>query len=441
MGGRHAGLRRPGGTRNPRDGERLTGLLAEGYALPDAFWAEFVARFWQRRSLVLEQPFAAPIASAEEVFACLVRAANLYRHGVGRDQFQLCIDHAAFLADLSDLLPRKADGSTEGYAERVTEAIGGRRFGLVVDDFQVFDPELWFRLRDFLTPFYSRIGTQGTKAGLFLGNYRKTPFGLHQGASSNFMFVVQGKKRIRAWPGHAFSRDMTLRLDFEPYVRRSITLDGGPGDVLYWPSTHWHIGEEVGSLTAAISVGVFPGFSLSQHLATHLGRTIAARVPASQERALPRLYPTEIVRSGAALRSFTRKAVGCARQAAASPALERAVLTGWLNHVTGIGCASVPDPLPGRRLRSGHVVRAASRHPVAWRRIGSELLCSANGHAFTTPASPQVLALLRTLEEGTPRRVAELVARRGGPPTTSRTLRGVLERLVRVRAIRVERIP
>ncbi len=47
-----------------RDGERLTGLLAEGYALPDAFWAEFVARFWQRRSLVLEQPFAAPIASA-----------------------------------------------------------------------------------------------------------------------------------------------------------------------------------------------------------------------------------------------------------------------------------------------------------------------------------------------------------------------------------------
>jgi len=41
-------------------------------------------------------------------------------------------------------------------------------------------------------------------AALFFGDYEKTPFALHDGESSNFKFVIEGRKKLQLWPDKFF---------------------------------------------------------------------------------------------------------------------------------------------------------------------------------------------------------------------------------------------
>ena len=168
----------------------------------------------------------------------------------------------------------------------MTRLLQGRAFGFVVDDYHVHDDLVWRRVRQFLRGLHGITGLPGEEAKmtLFLGNYARTPFGLHRGRSANFMFVVDGLKRIRAWPD-AFSRgkpDMTNRLDYERYNDASVVLDARPGEVIFWPASYWHIGRTPAARSIAISLALFmepqPGADLAIPSSR---RSLSVRAPPS----------------------------------------------------------------------------------------------------------------------------------------------------------------
>jgi 50S ribosomal protein L16 3-hydroxylase len=405
------------------------------YALSDAFWSEFRETHWERAGTVLAQPFAAPLATPDEIFACLVEASNRYRAGDGTVSLEFCIGHTMLLVDIGRHLPERADGSIGGYVERVTRLLDGRRFGLVVEDVQAYDATLWVRLRDFLRGLYERTGMPGdcAKATVYAGNYDRTPFGLHRGNSGTFMFVVDGQKRMRTWPDAFFrdKEDLTHRLDYAHYNDASIVLDAAPGDVIYWPSDYWHIGESVtGAMSAAISVALF--------MEPRPTSDVMALARGMVQAHLSTHDPTRIAeRAAAALRS-----VG------ADPRFERAIRTALLNKTTAYGFARAPLPLPAHSLTDDDVVHGLAEYPVIWMREDDDrLTCSACGHAFGISASPLVLKLLERLNDGEPALVSALIAEYAGSVTagdvefitTPDDVRALLEKLVSLRAVVVER--
>jgi hypothetical protein len=418
---------------------------SSGYALPSSFWSMFRETHWESVGAVLQQPFAAPITTPDESFACLVAASDRYRAGDHSVKLEFCIEHAQVLAEVGRLLPEGADRTAAGYAARVTPLIGGRRFGLVVEDVQAFDASLWLRLREFLRGLFEQTGLPGDacKATVFLGNYDRTPFGLHRGDSANFMFVVEGEKRMRTWPD-AFFRDkenLTHRLDYERYNDDSIVMDAGPGDVIFWPSDYWHIGESVsGGLSSAVSVALFMTPRPAANVIAHVAPIVHAHMTGDA--------PTASL--GAHLGPLERIALEATRArsaliAAASDArLEHALRVDLLNRVTAFGFERPPQPLPHRSLADVDVVRGNPCYPVLWMRDDDEdIICSACGHAFGTSASPHVIGLLAALNTGEPRRVGDLVEEFSGVAedgdvvfeTSPASARALLERLVRLRAI------
>src|SRR5262249_47585059 len=150
------------------------------------------------------------------------------------------------------------------------------------------------------------------------------------GRSDNFMFAVDGLKRIRAWPD-AFFRgkpDLTNRLDYERYNADSVVLDARPGEIIYWPASYWHIGEEVGGPTIAISLalsmGPQPGADVAQTIEQAIvTRAAGARRP-RRNSADGRL--TDVARD---LRTLGRMAQGSS--------LARALAADRLNRATGGG--------------------------------------------------------------------------------------------------------
>ena len=408
-------------TRSPAAG-------ATGWLPPAAFWSRFHRRVWERRGTVLEAPLPEPLASPEHVFDCLVDASERWRAGDRAFVPEFCVDHAQVLADVGRYLPSPADRSVEGWVARVTAGLGGRTFGLVVDDYQVHDEPLWRRLCGFASGLYAFTGLPGeqAKAALFLGNYDRTPFGLHRGRSTNFMFVLDGVKRIRAWPGAFFrgKEDLTNRLDYARHNAGSVVLEGRPGDVIYWPSPWWHIGEDAGGLSVAVSLMLFMEPRPWVDLARVLERELASRL-------------------GGRHRGGVRAALQAARKISRDPALERALGAARLNHRTGFGFSAVPAPAPPRILRDDAVVQGHPDAPIRWARVAGEVVCSANGHAFVVPDDPRVPILLRRLNAGQPLRVGQVTAasagtvRHGGVDyaASRRQIRGLLERLLSLRGI------
>ena len=257
-----------------------------GFSLPAAFWSGFHRRFWGRRGTVLGDPAGMPLVTADHVFARLVAASE---HWGGADRAfipEVFVEHAQALTDIDRFLPTKADGSVAGWSARVTTLLQGRTFGFVVDDYHVHDELVWRRIREFVRGLYELTGLPGEEAKmtLFLGNYARTPFGLHRGRSDNFMFAVDGIKRIRAWPDEFFRSkpDMTNRLDYDRYNDASVLLEARPGDVIYWPASYWHIGEDAGGPSIAISLALFmdpqPGADLAHTLEQEIAtRSVGAR--------------------------------------------------------------------------------------------------------------------------------------------------------------------
>ena len=210
---------------------RLTVLApkpAASFALAPEFWAHFVEHYWEQRPCVIKQPFVTPLATPAATFEGLVQ--EQYRVSAEAVSMGFYIESAQLLAEVWKFIPESGDQSLAGYAARVTRQLQGRRFGLIVEDFQEHAARLWLRICEFLRSLYPFTGLPGTdaKALVFLGNYEKTPFGLHDGNSSNFAFVVAGRKRLRVWPAECLRAQPGIEhtLDYERFLDDSIAQGG-----------------------------------------------------------------------------------------------------------------------------------------------------------------------------------------------------------------------
>jgi len=219
---------------------------------PAPSWSEFATRYWEKRPAVFGPPFGAALTAHRDIFPALVAAAEACRARTlpNRHDVRLFIDHAQTL-DPVPYLPQQADGSLAAYGARVSAALDGRPFTLIVTPFQVFSVPLWEEMRDFLGGAFDALGALpagAADARLIVGTYTASPFGLHKDSAGVFTFVVEGHKRVLVWPFerlHHLTRDPDAPhkeidlhgIDREQFRESAIVLEGEPGDVLYWPST------------------------------------------------------------------------------------------------------------------------------------------------------------------------------------------------------------
>ena len=385
-------------------------MMEHDYSLSPGFWEEFRQHHWGRMPAVLRQPLASPLMSGAEAFEAVQRACAAYRAGDRRAPIRLAVEDFLWIgADAGDLLPNDRDASVEAYAARMERRLEGRKFALVLESLQAHDARVWLRLREFLRPLSVSIPAHATNLCLFLGNYERTPYGIHRDPASIFMFVAHGRKRMRAWPPECFSDEDGPVRPTGAVPQNGIVLDGEPGDVLFWPSSHWHVGEGQGCLSIALSLGLTPARPAVDAWTLLMGR-VEEQVAEVINADWARCNLDGMPENGDALERAARLAGETLIRAATDPALLRVLKKGWLEKATGLGCYLVPEPLPWRSLEDDEVLCVDPAFPIAWLLLPDhELLCSAGGRSFTIPADPRVQAMLGRLNAGAPATVAALV--------------------------------
>ncbi|MBO9666314.1 MAG: RNA methylase, partial [Bdellovibrio sp.] len=229
--------------------------------LDQKFWQNFAKNYWEKKALLLKNVQSSiHEISADEVFKLLVLYADLCRKRHDPEGFKFFID--GFKADAGDVLqvlPEKKDRSLQGYHARMEKLFPD--YCLVCDELLTVNLNKQHLLTHFTNSLYHHIGfpNRFTEMGLYLGNYRKTPFGVHVDSCGVFSFPVAGTKSFRLWTPAFVKKNPALdrAFNYDKYKKASELLQAGPGDMTYWPSSAWHIAESDGSFSATWSLGVW----------------------------------------------------------------------------------------------------------------------------------------------------------------------------------------
>jgi hypothetical protein len=357
------------------------------------FWKTWLdAGFRPRRPGVFRRPFAEVVATPEQVFEWLLAAATNLAANDKRSILRV-FSRGVYQPLTPDLFPQPADGTVARYTARLTAMRG--ETGIVVNNIQAVGGAAWQVGQQLMAGV---IGAAGFSAGttmldIFAGAYRTGFFGIHKDDQDVLTYVVEGHKRFLVWPYEAFADRpeaqavvngaravISLKhVDARAHLASAIVLEADPGDVIYWPSDHWHLALS-DEHTTTVALGFSPGGPAEAWL---------AEVAAEDD-------PDARFPAGGDLVSAVR---GHLDRAWSEPARRRRLDERVLAHASRLGFFMLPDEA-GAEVPA--TARLAAPGCVAFLRDGDDLVWAAAGTVFREPHTPSLEGLLARLVEGTP---------------------------------------
>jgi 50S ribosomal protein L16 3-hydroxylase len=415
-------------------------------------WRDFISRSWERNAAALPGVWPSAPASPELLFGTSVEAADRLRAGDATVQFSLFVAGDEVEAEqVVSHLPRARDGSLRGWAARLDDQLSGAEFTLLLAEPHLYARELWTTARGILRGLFSRTGIPcgGVDTAMFVGRYRKTPFGVHRGQMSVLTFPTEGTKHFRLWPrgygeAHPNIRDS---LDYGEHLEPSFLLEGKAGDALYWPADLWHIAEGTGEFTAAWNVGFWwdgpPVARVLGALAMELEARVGERDPRGVSYEVPggrgdgaAGAPAAAAAVGALplerlLPERMQRVTAATAQMSGTVTLETLVSAQWLRLLSADGFRLVPPRSP-LAIDLGDVLLLDPDAGLWWAADSAgRLHVAAQGHTVLVPDSEAARVLLGRLRAGAAVPVREL------PPgaTVDHELQPMLALLLATRAV------
>lgn len=327
--------------------------------MTDSVWGEFARQCWGQRPTVVRDAVARPMLTPQELLVLLqhIGAQAIAGHPL---VIRCYVDGAEVNgARRLPFLATPDDVSFEAYADRVTAALGGRHFGVILNQATSHSTVLWRRARSFLQRVYGVTGIPCgvSECGIFFGTYDETPFGIHSDEADVFVFSIERTKRMLLWPRSYFEhRDVPIVPtvlgeevlgELESFAPDAIDLRSTPTDAMYWPRDYWHVGVNSGEagLHASLSLGAY--MSRGEPMLT--GDLKALLFSSMMREPPPGLTlspedPSACIREVVA---YVDETCAALRTAAAADSMQRKLLGRWLASLSGFG---LPPPPRGEAL-------------------------------------------------------------------------------------------
>ena len=387
-------------------------------------WGEFVSEYWEKQPLTFRDSDSG-LCDEQAVFDGLRCAAQEFRTGTIRDHRDVSFHLAdAVVVDPGKYLPRASD-SLETYLARLEASVDGQPFTLLINNFHEFSTDLCVRMRLVARNVFEHLGwlcAGMVSSHLMLARYAVSPFAVHKDPNSVFTFMIRGKKTLRVWPFEAFAhrtqrpfaRHRQLNLydfDYRPFQDTGIPLIGEPGDVLYWPSTYWHVGE---TDNESIHISLHLTFDLHSEprgeavdLLQKIVEDSLSEADWHSGYAIPSLFDSGPVKPPdpliLALRDLTTTL---------QSTIEDLVKVSWLSRTSAQGFLTLSRPSPDAAFTAIDAtcttLQADPIFPMYWDVSGDTVTLAAHGQVVRFPTRSWTPAFLAALSGRRPFRIADL---------------------------------
>jgi len=146
----------------------------------------------------------------------------------------------------------------EELSQWTNRIFGQKKFGIIINDGEVFNTEMNKTLVSIVEPLFNIIGVplNGICTTYFVGNYGFTPLGIHQDVKGEDVFhfhLGPGAKTMYTWDEHEYKKlsGVDNNQQIEPLLPYADAYTFHTGDVFYMPWFKYHIG-----YSAELSLGL-----------------------------------------------------------------------------------------------------------------------------------------------------------------------------------------
>jgi len=367
------------------------------------FWKSFAKTYWEKKP-ILAKNFTSPVAEIKQgqIFDMLVEYSDHCRKIKSADGFKFYIDGQIQYDDETlQVLPEKKDKTLQGYNKRMEEIF--EDYCLVCDELLQVSQENSDKLQAFASNLFDHVGfpNRFSEIGLYLGNYRQTPFGVHVDGCGVFSFPVVGKKTFRLWTPEFAKKNPSLDRahEYSKFKKNSETMVANAGDMTYWPSSAWHIAESDGSFNATWSLGVWVDRTHQENLEVALKPLIKTKLSKngsetmvrhhSQKMDQPTVLPLNYAQSVSALKNISENE------------WHDTLLKSWLELSSKNGFKNFPQikSQPKLSLKSEIKIKSAA---ILWSDLKAETktVYAFQGHLIEDKPSANLIKLIKDLNAG-----------------------------------------
>lgn len=385
---------------------RKTGTpKAASTVLDQKFWQNFAKNHWEKKPLIARNVQSGLLQMTDaEIFDLLVTYSDRCREMNDPEGLKFFIDGVkSDPEEVLELLPEKSDKSLLGYHQRMNAEFSD--YCLVCDELLQVNLKKQHLLQDFTEDLFRHVGLPNrfSEIGLYLGNYRKTPFGVHVDSCGVFSFPVAGVKRFRLWPAAYGDKhpELDRTFNYEKHKKHSQLVEVGPGDMTYWPSSEWHIAESDGSFSATWSLGVWVDQTHGDMFGTALRELVDTKLGASAAK-VTTPFKTLHDKSGKLgdLPQIYKDSLKALKSLSAAE-LEEAFLKSWMKHISLQGFKTVPVSEVKVSAKSRLQLRSV-RSPVLWQQtsMNKKHFSLSYGGVLVQSSSAGLLQMVKDLNAG-----------------------------------------
>lgn len=374
--------------------------------LDQPFWRKFSANIWEKKALTVKNLQSGLTEMGEDtIFKLLVSYADRCRKLDDPTGFKFYIDgQKAYGEDVLQVLPVKKDKSLLGYHARMNEMFSD--YCLVCDELLTANIEKQSLLTEFTNELYRHVGfpNRFSEMGLYLGNYRKTPFGVHVDRCGVFSFPVTGVKRFRLWTSEFVKKNPSLDRAFEygKFKKASQLIEARPGDMTYWPSSAWHIAESDGSFSATWSLGVWVDKPFKDTFTEALKTLLDQKLSSLGDAAMTEFKDLhEATGEMKKLPTAYAESIQLLQNLSAAE-LKESMLQSWMIHTSLRGFKTLPQVDCELSLKSRLQLRSA-QSPILWQQSLADkkkFFFSFGGKVIQTSTASDFVKLVKALNAG-----------------------------------------
>jgi hypothetical protein len=336
-------------------------------------WEHFVANFWEKKPTVLSRPFGNSLVSDSQALSWISEAFSNRGSQLGKEFF---IEGVKQDLPEAELLPRHDEFSIEAYTKRLAQEQKIKDYQFVLYGLGRFDPLTTVSTKKALQPLIEKIGLPaGTlDTDCFFGDYRETAAGLHKDNAAVFSYVVHGQKTMLVWPyeyfAHATDNPDAIRqkvrlsdIDFRQHLDAATALVGNPGDVLYWPSTYWHVSIGRGDPQMTFNISLYFPYRPRADVDEILNLLTKPKLDSLWERFYPTqgISPQDLAQQVPASWS---KVVETYQEVLNSKKFQGMLLGAWMRRVSSGGFTTRPIPNLNWKISSRDLVRGHEQFPI-----------------------------------------------------------------------------
>ena len=380
-------------------------------------WSLFFEEYWKKCPVLYKAPLSEPILTNDDILKLLYIQGKKIRKSepcditiYDKDRIAIkgAITSKRNRTEIEQFLPTQENDSLSNYLIKLSEIYRFKEYCIFSNGFHIYG-HIWRKLKPFFKIIFENVDVSplGLHTDLFIGNYTKTSFGAHKDNLDNFMFMIFGFKKMLLWHDKLWkdvlknpSEDNYTLLDYEKYIPYSIQVNLEPGDILYWPSEYWHVGENGNQFSASINIDyLIPSEtnSIDTTIENSLrniifsDQNIHSKIRYHSKYNNPVHLPDELYRSFTNITSRLN-----------DENLVKLNLTiEWLRKVSAYGSnRSIIENDTKIEIDKDTIIRSNPLYPIHYSVISHKLIVASAGNILVWPNKKELIKLIHVLNEG-----------------------------------------